>query len=923
MPLSWNEIKQRAITFQHEWQDESREEAEAKSFWDGFFHIFGISRRKVAVFERHVRKIDNRHGFMDLFWKGVLLVEHKSRGQDLDKAFDQAVDYLPGLFDEAEMPRYILVSDFARFRLYDLDDDSQVEFPLAQLTENINHFGFIAGYIKKEFKPEDPVNIKAAELMGELHDQLAANDYVGHDLERLLVRILFCLFADDSGIFDERGIFGEYIEGKTKEDGSDAGYHLAMIFQVMNTPPEKRQKSLDEDLRRLAYINGDLFAEALPLASFDSRMRRTLLKCCYFDWSRISPAVFGSLFQSIMDPERRRNLGAHYTREQNILKLIKPLFLDDLRREFEKVKHSQRELKGFHQKLARLKFLDPACGCGNFLIVAYRELRLLELEIIKVLQQGQQSLAISELACINIDQFYGIEIEEFPVRVAEVALWLMDHQMNMRLSVEFGQYFARVPLTTSAHIVHANAIPLDWASVAPKNELSYILGNPPFVGKQFRTAAQNTDMERVFADVKGAGVLDYVAAWYIKAAQYIQGTQIKAAFVSTNSITQGEQVGILWQELFTRYKLKIHLAHGTFKWSSEAKDAAAVYCVIIGFANYDAAEKLLYEYETVVSEPHALPVNNINPYLVDAGDVVISKRTTPICAVPPIVFGSMPNDGGGLLLSEDERLELLEKEPGAEKFIRRFVGSEEFINNIPRWCLWLAEAAPTDLMTLPEVQKRVERVKKHRSQSQRKTTQSLASRPTLFGEIRQPDSDYVIVPRVSSENRKYIPFGFLEKTVIAGDAALVIPNATRYHFGILTSAMHMAWVKRTCGRLKSDYRYSAGIVYNNFPWPDAPDKKRVAAVEKAAQDVLDVRAKYPDNSLADLYHPLLMLPGLVKAHQALDRAVDRCYRKQPFADERNRLEFLFDLYNQYTAPLAITPMKRREKRPRKRDPLCP
>ncbi|MBE9536898.1 MAG: class I SAM-dependent DNA methyltransferase, partial [Proteobacteria bacterium] len=473
MSLSWNEIKDRAVRFSKEWEDESREHAEAKSFWDDFFNVFGISRRRVATFEEPVKKLGNKQGFIDLFWKGKILVEHKSLGKDLDSAYGQALDYFAGI-KEYDLPKYILVSDFARFRLYDLDEKTHHEFSLKELHKNIKLFGFIAGYEKRSYKEEDPVNIKAAELMGKLHDRLEESGYGGHVLEVYLVRLLFCLFADDTSIF-ERDIFKEYIEIKTREDGSDLGSALAQFFQVLNTPKGKRLKTLDEHLNQFPYVNGKLFEEPLPIAAFNSSMREILLECSALDWGQISPAIFGSLFQSVMDSEERRNLGAHYTSEKNILKLIKPLFLDELYEEFEKLKGSTKKLQEFHKKLASLKFLDPACGCGNFLVITYRELRLLELEVLRELNKtGQGFLNVADIIWIDVDQFYGIEVDEWPARITEVAMWLLDHQMNMKVSDEFGHYFARLPLKKAAKIVNDNALRIDWEEVVPKEELSYI-----------------------------------------------------------------------------------------------------------------------------------------------------------------------------------------------------------------------------------------------------------------------------------------------------------------------------------------------------------------------------------------------------------------------------------------------------------------
>lgn len=911
MPLSWNEIRDRALAFSREWANETSEDAEAKSFWDGFFNVFGITRRRVASFEAPVKKDDGHGGFIDLLWKGVLLVEHKSRGKDLDRAARQAFDYFPGL-KERDLPRYVLVSDFARFRLYDLDNNEQHDFSLADLSKNIKLFGFIAGYQTRSFGQQDPVNVKAAEKMGRLHDQFKATGYDGHPLEVLLVRVLFCLFAEDTALF-ERRLFQDYLEQRTNEDGSDLGMHLAQLFQVLDTPPERRLKTLDEQLATFPYVNGQLFSETLPIAACDKAMRETLLDCCSLDWSRISPAIFGSLFQSIMDTTARRNLGAHYTSETNILKLIGPLFLDELWAEFHKVKRNKNQLFEFLKKLAKLTFFDPACGCGNFLVIAYRELRLLELEVLRHVRQSDQlMLDVFQLIGVNVDQFHGIEIEEWPARIAEVALWLTDHQMNLKVSEEFGQYYARLPLKKAPHIVHGNALRMDWNEVVPAWRLSYLLGNPPFVGSKLLNDDQRAEVAAVFLDVKGAGVLDYVACWYRKAADYIRENQaVQAAFVSTNSITQGEQVGILWPDLY-RHGVKLHFAHRTFQWNSEARGKAAVHCVIVGFGLHDVAEKWLFDYDTPKSEPHAVKAGNINPYLVDGPDVVLDKRIRPLCNVVEISKGSQPTDAGNLLMTDEERNELLRREPDAAEYIKVFVGADEFINGISRWCLWLKDCPPDKLRKMPEVLKRVDGVRKTRLESKKTATREWAQRPTLFTEDRQPLKSYLLIPSVSSERRNYIPIGFMTPDVIASNLVLTVPNATLYHFGILCSTMHNAWMRAVCGRLESRYRYSAGIVYNNFPWPEPTDKQR-AVIEVAAQGVLDARAKYPTSTLADLYDPLTMPPELVKAHQALDRVVDAAYGRTNFKTEAERVAFLFERYQQLVAPLVEVEKPARKK----------
>ena len=963
MTLSWNEIKDRALHFSKEWADTSNEEADAKPFLIAFFEVFGITRKRVSTFEHKVKKLDDSSGYIDLLWKGTILIEMKSRGKNLDKAYQQAIDYTHGL-KQHELPKYILICDFENFRLYDLEDDKTIEFKLNDLVNNVQHFGYLLGYQKKVYKEQDPANIQAAELMGKLHDRLKEIGYEGHPLEVYLVRLLFCLFAEDTTIFNKQQ-FQDYIEQRTNEDGSDLAPKLQELFQVLNTAKEKRFKNLDEQLAEFPYVNGKLFEEILPMASFDKKMRQALLDCCVIDWSKISPAIFGSMFQSVMNPAERRNLGAHYTSETNILKLIKPLFLDDLWKEFNSIKDvstssaQARKLQEFHKKLSTLKFLDPACGCGNFLVITYRELRLLELEILRnIHKSGQQVIDISDIIWLDVDMMHGIEYEEFPARIAEVAMWLIDHQMNMLISNEFGQYFARLPLKKAAKIVHGNALHINWNSLIKsdfveiyaenttvnlsepiteyttiniktnnltiidersdtkqrieiKNSFDYILGNPPFIGSKIMTQTQRDEVVREFGNITGAGVLDYVTAWYVKAAKLIQNTKTKCGFVSTNSISQGEQVGILWNVLLNMYGVKIHFAHRTFKWSNEAKGNAAVYCVIIGFANYDTNNKSIFEYEDIKGEAHEIKAKNINPYLVDAKDILISKRRKPICNVPEINFGSMPNDGGYLIIEDEDKISICKHDKVFEKYVRPLVSGQEFLNNGKKWCLWMYEFNPDDILKSSELKYRIQRVKEIRENSNRVATKKLASISYLFGEIRQPKSDYIFIPLTSSENRKIIPMGFFDKDTISNNTGSIIADTNLYHLGILQSAMHMAWVKSVCGRLKSDYRYSNEIVYNNFPWPENPTDKQIKSIEEKAQKVLDVRAEFSENSLAGLYNPLTMPPALVKAHNELDKAVDLAYRPQPFTNEANRMVYLFELYEKYTADIFTKKKKQK------------
>jgi hypothetical protein len=817
--LSWNEIRQNAISFSREWAGVKSESAEKQTFWNEFFGVFGVRRRIVASFEEPVKKISGQYSYIDLFWPGMLLVEHKSFGKDLGKAESQAFQYIRDLFREgreADIPRYVIVSDFARFALHDLEPEEQkklplfdqfrvesIEFPLDELHKNIHQFAFIAGYKQHKFEDQDPINIRAVEHMDLLHDTLEDGGYSGHELERFLVRILFCLFAEDTEIF-ERDAFSFYLKDRTKPDGSDLGPQLSHLFAVLNTPPENRQKNLDETLTAFPYVNGALFSEQLGFADFNRDMYVALEQCTTFNWSRISPAIFGSLFQGVMEPRERRQIGGHYTSERDIMKVIRLLFLDDLRAEFERIKGNKNQLKQFHQKIAGLRFLDPACGCGNFLVIAYRELRLLELDVLTAIHKGQKQIDIFNLSMVDVDAFYGIEISEWPARIAEVAMWLMDHQMNIRLSEVFGQYFVRLPLKKSPTIVIGNALRLDWKKILPPEDCNYVLGNPPFVGGKYQTKEQRSDMDLVAGKVKNSGLLDYVTGWYFKAAEYIHGKKIVVGFVSTNSITQGEQVGVLWNTLFERYGVKIHFGHRTFAWESEAKGKAHVHVVIIGFATFSANNKRIYECHE--GKPSVTKASNISPYLLEGPDLAIVNRQKPISEVPEIGIGNKPIDGGYYLFTPEQKTEFLKLEPKARKYFRQWIGSVEFINGIERWCLWLGDCSPNEIRALPEVKKRVELVAKYRrgeisakgktDESQNKQrnhlTKKLAETPTRFHVENMPKRTFLLIPKVSSERRRYIPMGFISSRTLVSDLVFVFPHANLYHFGILSSAIQMA-----------------------------------------------------------------------------------------------------------------------------------
>ena len=951
--LSWNEIRDRAITFSHEWADATSERAESQTFWNEFFEVFGIRRRSVAAFEEPVRNLKGKYSRIDLFWPGKVLVEHKSSGENLDHAQSQAFRYIRDLTREGrdeEVPRYVIVSDFTRFALHDLEPEGQGELPLfdqwrvrthefelSDLHHQVRAFAFLNGEKSFRLDPEDPANEKAYQIMADLHDTLERGGFIGHELERFLVRVLFCLFAEDTGIF-EPAAFQNLLAQRTREDGSDLGAQLNRLFEVLNTQEDKRQKTLDEDLAVLPYVNGALFAERLGFADFNRDMRNALMACCRFQWARISPAVFGSLFQGILDDKERRQQGAHYTSERDIMKVVRSLFLDKLRAEFDilKADRSTRQksrLEEFHSKLRRLNFLDPACGCGNFLVLTYRELRRLELDLLREIHGVQQFTDVENAIKVDVDQFYGIELYEWPVRIAEMALWLMDHQMNVEVAEAFGQSFRRLPLKNTPHILRDNALQLDWNVALPKEQCSYILGNPPFVGAKYQNPDQRAEMDLVAHDISNSGLLDYVTGWYFKAAKYIQGTRIVVGFVSTNSVTQGEQVGVLWNPLFQQYGIKIHYGHRTFSWVSEARGKAHVHVVIIGFGTFDASSKRIYDYGDSADSVTVVEAKNISPYLVEGRDIAIVNRSKPLCCVPEIGIGNKPIDGGFYLFTPDEKIEFVRMEPGADKLFRKWVGSEEYINGEQRWCLWLGDCSPEELRNLPEVLKRIDMVAKYRRgeipaknkpddekhKTRNEQTKKLAQTPTRFHVENMPRSTFLLIPEVSSERRKYIPIGFMTPDVLCSNLVKLVPDATIFHFGVLSSTIHMAWVRQVSGRLESRYRYSNKLVYNNFPWPAEVEQSRQLAVETAAQSVLDARAQYlppkGTSTLADLYDPLSMPSSLSQAHTGLDHAVDRCYRPESFGSDRERVEHLFSLYERLISPLLpATPRSRTQRR---------
>jgi len=917
--LSWNAIRTRAARFARDWADAGYEKGQTHTFYQEFFQLFGMPLRRFASFETPVKKLGHTRGFIDLFWKGVLLVEQKSAGRDLQRAREQAFAYFPGISND-ELPRWLLLSDFQRFELIDLDSGHEVSFTLQELPRYVEHFAFIRGDEVLDLAAQDRVNLRAAELIGNLYDLLQKDHYTGQDLQTLLVRLVFCLFADDTGIFEghsSKHPFAHLIKNRSAEGGRDLGRLLMELFEVLNTPSTERQRALDEDLAQFPYINGALFAGPIRTPVFDTTMREALLAACAFDWRAVSPAIFGSLFQNVMDGKERREHGAHYTGEAHILRLIKPLFLDALDAEFDRIcamkQRTPREaaLHAFHDKIAALTLFDPACGCGNFLVIAYQKLRALETALLKTLYSGKQLKLDTrefQLSRLNVDQCYGIEIGEFAAKIAQVALWMTDHLCNLDLGDTFGTHYSRIPLTTAPHIHCADALEIDWQAVLPANRCSYVLGNPPFVGKSFQSEQQNQQMRRIAGlQGTGGGSLDYVCAWWLKAAQYAQSTETPPhiAFVSTNSITQGEQVAQLWPLLF-QYQLEISFAHRTFAWTSEARGAAHVHVVIIGLSPHGqtAEEKRLFHYEDLKGDPLETRHRAISPYLIDASDLpnpqmVVRDEKHNLGGYPAMIRGAQATDGGHYIFDDDEKATFLHKEPEAEMLFRPYIGAQEFINQRMRWILILHNAEPHLLRKLPHILKRIEAVKQFRLASKKKATRALAQTPTrLEGVNLLPETPFLVIPRVSSEQRDYIPIGYMEPPVIPSDAVQFMPNAELWHFAILTSRMHMAWMRQFAGRLKSDYRYSIGLCYNPFPWPEGLQGNASAQkkLNTLAQAVLDARAAHPGSTLADLYHRASMPVDVRKAHSALDKAVDQLYRRDAFTADPERVAHLMARY---------------------------
>ena len=917
-PTSRSEIKQSAREFANKWEGKNgihpdTEEVYKQTWWTELFSVFRLELGVVAQFEYPVPNLTGHKSFIDVFYPAVLIAEHKSRGctgKQFDVAKVQALEYVQCLTREGrqnEVPRHIVLSDFETIVVYDLKtgiDKPIAKFKTVDIAKNIDALMFLAGKASQIPEFEETVDILAVEKLGLLHDAMEDSGYVGHQLQIFLVRCLFCLFAEDTDIFQEKDFYN--LVSSTHEDGSDLGAVLAQAFKVLDTPitgENKRSPVPPEMFANLPYVSGSLFKENLGFASFSKAMREALLNCCELDWAAISPAIFGSLFQCVMEAGERRQVGAHYTSEADIMKVVRSLFLDDLEQELAECGNRKTALADFHQKISSLAFLDPACGCGNFLVLAYKHLRQLESECLERL--FGDDFDPSKLR-VSRGQMFGIEITEWAARIADVALILTERQEDQKILHGFS--FTRLPLTDAVQILVGNALQTDWNSVLPVGRCSYVMGNPPFVGGKVQNPSQKADLESVTEGVKNAGLLDYVTGWYFKASEYIKGTDIRCAFVSTNSLSQGEQVGVLWGELLKR-GIKIHFAYRTFAWESEARGKAHVHVVIIGFGNGNHPNKRIYDHDSD-GEVTVLPAKNISPYLVEGNDSVIINRSKPICDVPEICFGNQPIDGGGFLMTKVEKDALLKDESNATKWIRPFIGAEEFINGAERYCLWLLDIEPSELRSMPKVLERVESVRKFRLMSKREATRDLAKTPSQFAFISHPNTDYLFIPSVSSERRQFIPIGFMQPTTVASNLGLIVSNATIFHFGILTSEMHMSWVRQVCGRMKSDYRYSNKLVYNNFPWPQNQTSDQYKAVEEAAQAVLDTRDQFKGQTLADLYDPNTMPPALTDAHAKLDRAVDKSYRKESFKTERERVEYLFQLYEALQSPLVVTKKRR-------------
>lgn len=895
-----NDAQQRAAAkrFAAYWSDKGYEKGHSQPFWLSLLHdVYGVQHpEQFITFEDQVH-LDHTSFIDGNISSTHVLIEQKGLGKDLNKPIKQSDGSLLSPFQQAkryaaelpysQRPRWIVTCNFAEFYVYDMElptGDPEI-IKLADLEKEYYRLQFLVDTGDSNIKKEMEISLQAGELVGVLYDALLKqykdpeSEETLKSLNALCVRLVFCLYAEDASIFGGHGMFHSYLQ---QHQGVDARRALIDLFKVLDTNPEHRDPYMDEDLAAFPYVNGGLFAdETIIIPRLDETIVDLILNkaSAEFDWSAISPTIFGAVFESTLNPETRRSGGMHYTSIENIHKVIDPLFLDTLRDELAEIKaigvNKTRDLRlrSFQTKIASLKFLDPACGSGNFLTETYLSLRRLENEVLSLLQYDQISMGQNfNPIQVSIGQFYGIEINDFAVTVAKTALWIAESQMMKETEDVVHMSLDFLPLRTNAYIVEGNALRIDWERVISKRELNYIMGNPPFVGARIMKAEQEqkADLNDVFSNWKNAGNLDYVSCWYKKAADLMVGSSIRTALVSTNSVTQGEAVANLWKPLFES-GVHIDFAHRTFRWDSEAKIKAHVHCVIVGFSTMpNSAPKLLF----IGDRPQI--AKNINGYLLDAENVFVERRKKPISSIPDIAIGNMPVDGGNYLFSAEEMVDFVKKEPLSEQWFRPWVGSHEFINRYFRYCLYLKDCPPSELRKMPECMKRVEGVRQFRLESSRASTKKMADYPLSFSTTNIPTNNYIIVPKVSSERRRYIPIGLMEPDVLSSDLVFIISDATLYHFGVLTSNVHMAWMRAVCGRLKSDYRYSKDVVYNNFPWPIPTDGQKVK-IEQTAQAILDARALYPDCSLADLYDEVAMPPELRKAHQANDKAVMQAY----------------------------------------------
>lgn len=920
-----------AKDFADKWGKIKREKQYAQSFWSDFLRfVVGVEDLLAAgvEFEHPVRSsTTNTIQFIDVLWSGIVLIEHKSAGKSLDGAEKQARDYLVSLPANDRAP-FIIVSDFATIRIVDVLQGTTYEFELSELPANLHRVEAVFGeYDKNATINEIVADKKAAVLMGNLFETFEKAGYTGHEVSVFLVRILFLLFGDDTDMWKKKGRFQDIVEA-TRPDGSDVGSRLQELFYVL--AHENRPPSTDPALTAFPYVNGGLFdsKDDLPFFSFTPEMRTALLKACHYDWSGISPAIFGAMFQTVKSKEDRRTLGEHYTSEQNILKLIRPLFLDEYLDRLRRVWDDAKGLRDLRKALGSRNYIDPACGSGNFLIVTYKRLRDIELKILARIQeiegtQGQVGLEIANAdnagVVVKLTQFHGIEYEEWSSQIATVAMYLADRQANLAMDEVLGSSPNRFPLKESAKIVRGNALRVDWAEVCPMDDNTVIMGNPPFYGSTNLVTEQKQDVALVWKGISGAGTLDYVASWYLEAGRHLSGTKGVAAFVSTNSITQGQQPPVIWSALY-QLGMEIDFAHRTFRWRNAGGKEASVYVVIVGMSWHGDAPKpgkrQLWFYETVNSEPVLSLVSNINPYLLDAANVLVRNRRRPLQSTTQIMSsGSKPADGGGQLsnITPAEERVIRQTDEIASKYLRRVIGSEELINNIERWGLWLVDADPTDLLNSPVLKQRVSIVKTKREESTKLATQEDAKRAWEWQEVtRQPKNLYLAVPAVSSYDRDYTPLAFVEPSVLANNLVLCVDNASLSTFGVLSSSVFSVWNKAVSGRMKEDPRISAEITYNNLPFPDLSDPKRLAAVESAASNVLEARNAFTNTSLATLYNRTVMPTTLRKAHEDLDKAVLNAYGLRKGDSETVILTRLFDLYNELTEGLlAVAPKKKR------------